>query len=366
MNATRPSSVFRRAIDEILCEAAEQGASDIHFEPLSDRVQIRIRVDGVLWTLREMTDQRRRTRLMEAVKRACNFDMGQVGVPQDARFGTVAPLPYMDYRAALTPLLEGEKIVLRLLERAKEFDLDKYRLRNDAKTDLREALAKRDGLIIVSGPTGSGKSTLLYNAMGSLDRKKLNTVTAEDPVEYRLAGICQSQVDRSRGVDFAGLLRSFLRADPDVILVGEIRDCETAEAALHAASTGHLVLSTVHANSTAEISERLEGLGVNRGLYEANLRFASAQRLVSRNCTACRVPDPDAQPLVQATFGVDVVPMRGVGCGQCQGRGIAGRALLFEWQHRSKDEIVSQETLQAEAQRALCRGDIDAHNACGY
>ncbi len=343
---------------------ATAGASDLHFEPFEQELRIRMRVDGVLWPEQTITDQRRRTRLMELIKRECGFNLGKIGEPQDARFSTETPC--YDYRAALVPVMGGEKIVLRFLQRQKQFDLATYPMRDDAKADLRMALSKRDGLIVVSGPTGSGKSTLLYNALSAINRNQLNVVTIEDPVEYRLDGVSQSQVHRHKGVGFAALLRSFMRADPDVILVGEIRDQETATAALHAAATGHLVATTVHANSSAEIATRLEGLGISPALYRANLRFASAQRLVGKNCPHCRVPDERGAQLVSAMLGEQLMPQIGRGCEACQGRGILGRVLLFEWISRVGTQLQGHDTLAQQALQFLEVGDVSAHAVCGY
>lgn len=359
------TNAYDAGFQAILDKAYSEEASDIHIEPLRDELVVRIRVDGVLHKIQSITDERFRARFLEIAKRTCRFDMGVIGAPQDKRFST--EFPPLDYRAALIPLLEGESIVLRLLERNRDFSLESYRMREDAKVDLASALTKRDGLIIVSGPTGSGKSTLLYSAMSALDRASLKVCTLEDPVEYRLSGVTQSEVDASKGRTFGTLLRALMRGDPDVILVGEIRDEETAEAAIHAAKTGHLVLSTVHASSVDEIEARLGGLGVSRELYQASLRFASAQRLVPKQCPHCRVPDPERLALVQAVFGeVDFVPQKATGCDNCQGRGIAGRVLLFEWQHKTRDGLSSRGGLQAEALASLRKGDIHATVAAGY
>lgn len=368
IHATTKPSAFEDVFTRTLHRAAALGASDIHFEPLQSGLQIRARVHGRLVLLEKIDNGPRVVRLMEVVKRGCSFDLGRRGEPQDSRF-TRTDLPY-DYRAALVPVMEGESVVLRLLSRDNAFDLDAYPLRMDAKSDLRVALQKRDGLVVVSGPTGSGKSTLLYNALGSLDWGRLKVGTIEDPVEYRLDGICQSQVDRGRGATFAGLLRAFMRADPDVILVGEVRDHETAEAALHAAATGHLVLTTVHANSAEDIAVRLEGLGVERAKYEANLRFASAQRLAPKLCSSCAVPDPGASTMVLAAYGVELVPSRADGCENCGGTGVSGRVLLFEWQALERTttgrELRLKDTLGAQAVKFLEEGLIDAVTACGY
>lgn len=365
-------TAYQQLILDLLNLAAQQGASDVHFEPLEGRLRVRMRVDGVLQTVQEVEDRLLANRLMELLKGTAGFDMGKIGIPQDSRFRT--EVPNMDYRAALIPVMYGEKVVLRLLERGKVWSLDTYPLRRDAKVDLRRALGKRDGLIVVSGPTGSGKSTLLYSALGSLDRDRLNIGTIEDPVEYHLDGINQSPVRRHKGSTFASLLRAFLRGDPDVILVGEVRDEETAEAVMHAATTGHLVVTTVHANSAGEIRDRLQGLGVHPELYEANLRFASAQRLVPKLCPRCRERDPEGPALVQATFptladhlrGRELITMRSPGCEACKGRGVMGRALLFEWVTRFDGELKRRGALAATALQQLMRGEIDAHTACAH
>ncbi len=366
MSGERRMNAFGNAFEQLLGLAVSAGASDIHLEPMSGLLRARIRVHGRLKTVREIVDAPRADRLMEVAKRECGFDLGSIGVPQDSRFAR-DDLGH-DFRAALIPVLDGEKIVLRLLQRDQRFDLDKYQLRADAKLDLRTALVKSDGLIVVSGPTGSGKSTLLYNALGSLDRAALNVGTIEDPVEYRLAGLSQSPVNRARGGSFAGLLRAFMRGDPDVILVGEIRDHETAEAAMHAASTGHLVLSTVHANSAMEIEERLEGLGVRRELYRSNLRFASAQRLMPRLCPACRVKDPEGSALVSAAYEEELVAYDAKGCAECRKTGVVGRVLLFEWlrRDRSSGELALQDTLRREAMKHVILGEISARAACSF
>jgi len=263
----------------------------------------------------------------------------------------------------------GEKIVLRLLEQNKEFNLHAYQLREDAKRDLFLALSKWQGLIIVSGPTGSGKSTLLYSALGVIDRIENNVHTIEDPIEYSLPNLNQTQIVKGT-MGFADVIRSLLRQDPDVILVGEIRDEETARAAIHAASTGHLVLTTVHANSANEIMERMEGLGIRKELLMANMLFSSAQRLVPKVCQHCIEEDPDSQDLVQAIYGERLMPKKGRGCEKCNG-GIKGRVLFFEWitRERSPDDgrfvTVAHDSIHKQALHYLREGLIDATAACG-
>lgn len=362
-------SAFVTAFSQLLQKSYTLGASDIHIEPLGDRLRVRLRVDGRLQTLREICDEEHRRRWLEVIKAQSQLDTGVLGVPQDVRFGTEEPP--CDYRVALIPGMYGEKLVLRLLPRTVSFDLDAYRMPQLAKEHLRAALTKKDGLIVVSGPTGSGKTTLLYNALSSLDPDNNAIYTLEDPIEYRLPGLWQSQVDHERGVGFAQLLRALMRADPDVVLMGEIRDEETAEAALHAAKTGHLVLTTVHANDTAGIRARLVDLGVSAQEYDATVRFASAQRLLPRVCEVCREPDEEGRARLSAALGEVSSAFRGAGCEACGGLGTRGRVLLMGWQRRvvspdGSSTLQVQQTLRTAARQAAGQGVVCATDAAGY
>ena len=303
------------------------GASDIHIEPTRDAVEIRLRLNGSLTPLVRLQDQ---SLFLERVKATLGFDMSIAGVPQDVHWAH--PSESVDCRANLMPVRFGEKICLRLLQRDKAFHLNSYALAVDIKAALLELLQKKSGLIILSGPTGSGKSTLLYSLLGSLDRERLNICTIEDPIEYTLTGINQSAVLRKKGFDFASALRALMRQDPDVIMIGEIRDRETAAAAVHAASTGHLVLSTVHATSAAQVLDRMETLGVPRPVAESCLLFASAQRLAQTLCPQCKEKAPEDGALVKKTFATAAgfTPMRARGCEVCKGSGVGGRHLVFE------------------------------------
>ncbi len=362
-------SAFHTAFEQLLVQCADLGASDIHIEPLDDRLRIRARVDGQMRLMRNVTQPEQRTRFFEVIKKRCMLDMGVLGMPQDVRFGTSEPA--CDYRVALVPGLVGEKIVLRLLPRDMSFDLRTYRMPGEAKADLRGALGKRDGIVVVSGPTGSGKTTLLYNALSSLDPDAQTIYTLEDPVEYRLAGLWQSQVDASKDVGFAKLLRALMRADPDVVLLGEIRDEETAAAAFHAAKTGHLVLTTVHANDVGGIAARLLDLGISPQEYASTVRFASAQRLLPCVCEACRVPDPEGAERLEASLGAVTGAFVGQGCEACAGTGTRGRTLLMGWQHRVAEadghtQLVQPNTLRAALKDAAQEGRIRAVDAAGY
>jgi type IV pilus assembly protein PilB len=362
------SRAFENYFHHVLQKAVECGSSDVHVEPFPGMFQIKFRVDGVLRVFdRQILDNKRIERFAEVTRKICGFDMGKDGKPLDARF-CVPLLPY-DFRSSLCPTMHGEKIVLRLLQKNKTFDLQTYPLRDDAKSDLLRAINRSQGMILVSGPTGSGKTTLLYNALSAIDRIANNVHSIEDPIEYSLPNLGQTQI--SHGVlSFAEVLRSLMRQDPDVILVGEIRDEETARAAIHASCTGHLVLSTVHANSASEIVERMEGLGVNRDLFLANLAFASAQRLVSKNCSFCSEEDPDSVALVRAVFEEDIVPKQGKGCEHCGNSGVKGMVLLFEWMTRERDNlgkkiIKTHDSIRNQSKYYMQEGVINAQNACG-
>lgn len=362
------TSAFELNFHDLVRIAATKGASDIHIEPFESLIRIRARVDGVLQTLQEVRDTRYFERFLLQAKRACRFEMAKHMVPQDSRFQADG-IPF-DLRASLVPTLFGEKIVLRILERNKKFSLSDYPMPEDAKRVLRQALDKWQGLILVTGPTGSGKTTLLYSALSEIDRTENNVHTLEEPVEYSLEGVVQTPISR-RGVRFAEALSSLMRQDPDCILVGEIRDEETAEAAIHAASTGHLVFSTVHANSATESIERLVGFGLSRDLIEANLLYASAQRLVPRNCPHCVANDDDSRELALAVFGEEILTRKGQGCSHCNHTGIKGRVLFFECiakeSAESGEKVLRRHgALKDCALEALKKGDVNAQNACAF
>lgn len=364
-------SPFEENWIDIIKTAIVAGASDIHIEPRQDRLSVRGRVDGVLMTLDETPNETFRERLLMQAKRACGFDMGLYAVPQDCRF-TAKELGF-DFRASLIPTLHGEKIVLRLLERNKAFSLETYPLPCEARAALLKALSRWQGLILVTGPTGSGKTTLLYSALASLDRSTNNVHSLEDPVEYQLEGLNQTPVTEK--LRFAQGITALMRQDPDVILIGEIRDLETAQAAIHAANTGHLVLSTLHANSAQESITRLEWLGVDPHTLRANLLFASAQRLVPKLCMACREPDLEADAAITADGPVPFLkagnPMKAPGCDRCNGSGIKGRALLFEALVQEANDARVPEfrqlgSLRDCAMELLKEGVIDVQTACAF
>ena len=298
-----------RSIDAALAAAADCGASDIHFEPQQGGVRVRVRVDGCLRDLQRLPPGSAAA-VASRLKLMARMDIAERRLPQDGRLEIVSPAgERVEARASALPTIHGEKLVLRLLRSSAETpSLDALGLDPENRDILRRALAANSGMVIVTGPTGSGKSTTLYAALGEIDVAGRNVVTAEDPVERRIAGANQVQVNDEIGLTFATALRAFLRQDPDVILVGEIRDRDTAEIAVRAALTGHLVLTTLHANDAAATVARLVDMGVAPFLVAASLRLVVAQRLVRTCCTGCR----------------------GAGCTACARTGLRGRTGVFE------------------------------------
>ena len=327
------SNAYEQLFLDAIRAAKDMGASDLHLQPTQRGLAVRMRVFGdMLAPWKEIGVDHRHAFINQA-KASCGLQIGVSGKPQDGRLAL--PDLGLDLRVNLLPTLHGEKIVLRLLDRTRQFDLKALGLDSEAVAAVTLALGSKDGVVLISGPTGSGKTTTLYAMLYALDRQAINIVTLEDPVEYAIDGISQVTVERK--LTFPAALRAVLRQDPDVILVGEIRDRETAELAFQAASTGHLVLSTIHANSAVEVVTRLSGLGVESYLIEANLRFAGAQRLARRLCKVCsRAATPEAKESFwrhaqgTATVGKgDQLRIIGDGCGACRS-GVVGRIPLIE------------------------------------
>ena len=323
------TSLFR---DTILA-ARKLSASDIHIQPTRDGIDIRFRVNGDLTTWKQLSIEHRRS-FVNCVKRLTNLSIAISGRAQDGRISFKSW--QLDLRASLLPSQYGEKIVLRLLDLSRKFELSALGFDTTTNSDLREALAEKNGLIIISGPTGSGKTTTLYTLLCELDRTKKNVITLEDPIEYGIEGLTQVQV--SKKLSFADSLRAVLRQDPDVILVGEIRDAETADLCIKAASTGHLVLTTLHANGASEVIDRLINLGIGHFMLKSVLRFSSAQRLVKKLCKACSIREnKKAFELIQkkmpnAKFSdqCDFRRQNTQGCKNCQD-GITGRTPVLEY-----------------------------------
>ena len=328
-----------RLANALFLAAIQRGASDIHIEPYEKDLRIRFRIDGVLQSV--MTPPLKfRDPLISRIKIMARLDISEKRLPQDgrikARFNDRGQSREIDFRVSVLPTLFGEKVVLRLLD-AKGLRLDMSQLGFDAEGLRRfeHAIRKPWGMVLVTGPTGSGKTNTLYSALSQLNQPGVNIMTAEDPVEFNLGGINQVQVKEQIGLNFAQVLRSFLRQDPNIILVGEIRDAETAGIAVKAALTGHLVLSTLHTNDAPSSISRLVNMGIEPFLVANSINLVAAQRLVRRVCENCKEPhEIPAQRLLDAGLPESELPaakpMKGRGCDRCVGTGYKGRVGLFE------------------------------------
>jgi type IV pilus assembly protein PilB len=319
--------------------AIQRGASDIHIEPYEKELRIRFRIDGVLQPVMG-PPLKYRDPITSRLKIMARLDIAEKRLPQDgrikARFTNQDTLREIDFRVSCLPTLFGEKIVLRLLDREQlRLDMSRLGLEPAALAMFEAAIRRPWGMVLVTGPTGSGKTNTLYSAITQLNQPGVNILTAEDPVEFNIAGINQLQVRDQIGLTFASALRSFLRQDPNVILVGEIRDLETAAIAVRAALTGHMVLSTLHTNDAPSTINRLVNMGVEAFLVNSSVNLVCAQRLVRRICEHCREPHPLApETLVEAGFDPAEVGalrlVRGRGCERCGRTGYRGRIGLFE------------------------------------
>jgi len=336
---------LERAVDDapvvklanyILTEAIKRRASDIHIEPYEKEFRIRYRVDGVLYEMMR-PPLRLRNALSSRLKIMASLDIAERRLPQDGRikmkFGKGRE---MDFRVSVLPTIYGEKTVLRILDKSNlQLDMTKLGFETEALAEFTEAIHRPYGMILVTGPTGSGKTTTLYSALSDLNKVSDNISTAEDPVEYNFAGINQVQMKEDIGLTFAASLRSFLRQDPDIIMVGEIRDYETAEIAVKAALTGHLVLSTLHTNDAPSTVTRLLNMGIEPFLVSSSLNLIVAQRLARRICGKCteevRLPPKALSDAGMKPERIKLArPAKGKGCEECNGTGFRGRVALYE------------------------------------
>jgi general secretion pathway protein E len=326
-----------RLVNQIITRAVETQASDIHIEPFEDRLRVRYRYDGQLQEA-DSPPPRLAAAITSRIKIMAKLDIGERRLPQDGRIKLAVRGQEVDFRVSTIPSLFGETVVLRILDRnAVAFNYERLGLSQTVIRKFSAALELPNGIVLVTGPTGSGKTTTLYTGLLALNAVTRKIVTVEDPIEYQLHGINQIQVHSQIGLTFASLLRSILRQDPDVIMVGEIRDPETAQIAVQAALTGHLVLSTLHTNSAAAAITRLRDMGVEDYLLTAALRGVLAQRLVRKLCTACRVAAP-ASPEMIRRFDLDrrcdgglVTLYHPAGCPECRQTGYRGRAAIAEF-----------------------------------
>jgi type IV pilus assembly protein PilB len=328
-----------RLVNVVLMSAIQKGASDIHIEPYEKELRVRYRIDGILYNI--MTPPMKfRDAICSRIKIMSKLDIAEKRLPQDGRikirFNENGVPKEIDFRVSVLPTLFGEKIVMRLLDREKlMLDMTKLGFESESLAKFEHAIQRPWGMVLVTGPTGSGKTNTLYSSIARINTPETNIMTAEDPVEFNLAGINQVQVRENIGLNFAAALRSFLRQDPNIILVGEIRDFETAEIAVKAALTGHLVLSTLHTNDAPSTINRLMNMGIEPFLVASSVHLIAAQRLVRRVCAHCAEPHPHAPAaLIQAGFSQEdahtVVPKKGRGCDHCNQTGYRGRVGLYE------------------------------------
>jgi type IV pilus assembly protein PilB len=328
-----------KLVNVVLGDAVKRGASDIHIEPYEKEFRVRFRIDGVLQSIMS-PPLKLKDAITSRLKIMSKLDISEKRLPQDGRImlkmNVGGRKKQLDFRVSTLPTLWGEKIVLRLLDKENlRLDMTKLGFEAESLVKFEKAILKPYGMVLVTGPTGSGKTNTLYSAISRLNQPDTNIMTAEDPVEFQLGGVNQVQMKEQIGLNFAAALRSFLRQDPNIILVGEIRDFETAEIAIKASLTGHLVLSTLHTNGAPETITRLMNMGIEPFLVATSVHLICAQRLVRRICKDCIEPiDVPPQTLVEAGFTPEesktVKIQKGKGCGVCNNTGYKGRCGLYE------------------------------------
>ncbi len=352
-----------KLVENLLTEAVHQGASDIHVEPMDKHLRVRIRVDGVLREVAAPPLQVHRA-MVSRIKVLARLDIAQTRKPQDGAFSHRSAGREIVVRVSILPSIYGEAAVLRLLRNeAESVSLPDLGMDAGILSRFRTEIAKPHGMILVSGPTGSGKSTTLYAALKEVATPQKNVIAIEDPVEYRQPGVRQIQVNPDAHLTFANGLRSILRQDPDVVMVGEIRDAETAAIAVQAALTGHLVFSTVHTNDSVSSVVRLRDMGVAAYLISSSLLAVMAQRLCRRVCPECKTPDTPSDRLIHAVGlepgKLDFTPMRGRGCSRCIGTGYIKRIGIYELFHMTDElaeMVVRGESTEAIRDRAQSQG----------
>ena len=351
-----------RLVNSVIFQAAEDGASDIHFEPQEDALVVRYRIDGVLQEVQRIP-KRMSAGVTTRLKVLAKLDIAERRKPQDGRISLNAAAAgrLLDVRVATLPTVEGEKIVMRLLDKSKKPPtLEELGFSEQMKDNLLKIVARPTGALLVTGPTGSGKSTTLFACLNQVNRPEINIITVEDPVEYRLPGVNQVQINVRAGLTFAAALRSILRSDPDVVMVGEVRDGETAKMAIEAALTGHFVLSTLHTNDAPAAITRLQEMGVEPFLTGAAVTGVLAQRLARRLCSNCaEMYQPSADDLIKARVSPDVaaasdgmVFYRKRGCPRCGQTGYKGRIGIYQL-------MVMTEELQTLAAQKATREEIE-------
>jgi len=320
-------------VNLIMVQAIREQASDIHIEPFQNSLKLRYRVDGDLAPA-ESPPKALQLAITSRIKILAGLNIAERRVPQDGRFRVKVMGKEVDLRVSVLPTSHGEKVVIRILDKtALTGSIDTMGLDEETLVKFRKAIDAPHGMILVTGPTGSGKTTTLYSVLQELNNPQYNIVTVEDPIEYELSGINQVSVRNDIGLDFASALRSILRQDPDIVMVGEIRDNETADIAVKAALTGHQVLSTLHTNDAAGAITRLDDMGIEPFLISSSILMTCAQRLVRKICTNCReefMPEPEIFTRLGVEPKAETVFYRGSGCDRCKGRGYLGRLAIIE------------------------------------
>ncbi len=353
-----------RLVNSVIFQAAEDGASDVHFEPQEDALVVRLRIDGVLHEVQRIP-RRLSAGVTTRLKVLAKLDIAERRRPQDGRISLNAQQAgrLLDIRVATLPTVEGESIVMRLLDKSKKAPtLAELGLADEMQIQLREILRRPTGALLVTGPTGSGKSTTLYAGLTEINRPEINIITVEDPVEYRLAGVNQVQINNKAGLTFATALRSILRSDPDVVMVGEIRDGETAKISIEAALTGHFVLSTLHTNDAPGALTRLNEMGVEPFLTGSAVTGVLAQRLARKLCThCCELYTPSIEELIKVRVSPEVAAMtdgmalyRKRGCPRCGQTGYRGRIGIYQLLRMSEEiqTLAAAKATREEIERA--------------
>jgi type IV pilus assembly protein PilB len=353
-----------RLVNSVIFQAAEDGASDIHFEPQEEALAVRFRVDGVLQEVQRIP-KRMAAGVTTRLKVLAKLDIAERRKPQDGRISLNAAAAgrMLDIRVATLPTVEGESVVMRLLDKSKKPPtLEELGLSDEMRSQLNRMINRPTGALLVTGPTGSGKSTTLYAGLNVINRPEINIITVEDPVEYRLAGVNQVQINKRAGLTFAAALRSILRSDPDVVMVGEIRDGETAKISIEAALTGHFVLSTLHTNDAPGALTRLNEMGVEPFLVGSAVTGVLAQRLARKLCThCCEMYQPSVDELLRARVSPDVAAAsdgmafyRKRGCPRCNQSGYRGRIGIYQLLEMSEqlETLAVQKASREDLERA--------------
>ncbi len=351
-------------VDSLLSHAISNGASDIHFEPTQTNLRVRMRFDGVLYD-QDSVDHGYMHQFLSRLKVLAQVNIAEKRVPQDGKFRITYDGKEIDLRLSTFPTVLGEKIVVRILDRGQQVvDLERLGLSLSMYRTFESLCARASGFILVSGPTGSGKTTTLYGAINKINDAQKNIITLEDPVEYLIPGISQGQIHPDAGFTFEKGIRSVLRQDPNVIMVGEIRDKQTARIAIEAALTGHLVLSTIHTNDTVSVVMRLMDMGIEPFLINASVSGVLAQRLARKICPHCKISraPTDQEKAILEKFELDLpVVFQGTGCPACMGLGCKGRVGIFELlvpSNKLRGLIVQHPSIDALQAQALHDGMI--------